>query len=74
MSATREYAINLIKELPDDRLSHVIALLGQFCDFEGMRQDAPPLTKGRKLGGMEGKIWMSDDFNEPLECFEEYMP
>jgi len=26
-----------------------------------------------KLGGWEGKIWMSDDFDEPLEDFREYM-
>jgi len=26
-----------------------------------------------KLGGWEGKIWMSDDFNAPMEEFEEYM-
>jgi hypothetical protein len=26
-----------------------------------------------KLGGWEGKVWMSDDFDEPLEDFKEYM-
>ncbi|MDR2166662.1 MAG: DUF2281 domain-containing protein [Clostridiales bacterium] len=26
-----------------------------------------------KPGGWEGKIWMSEDFNAPLEEFEEYM-
>ena len=26
-----------------------------------------------KLGGWEGKIWMSDDFDAPLEDFKEYM-
>jgi len=29
--------------------------------------------KGAKLGGWEGKIVMSDDFNEPMEEFKEYM-
>ena len=32
------------------------------------------VARSKKLGGMEGKIWMSDDFNQPLECFEEYRP
>jgi DNA-damage-inducible protein J len=32
---------------------------------------APP-RKTVKLGGWEGKGWMSDDFNAPLEEFEEY--
>jgi DNA-damage-inducible protein J len=25
------------------------------------------------LGGWEGKIWMADDFDAPLDDFEEYM-
>jgi len=33
----------------------------------------PPTRKSPKLGCMKGKIWMSDDFNEPLEDFKEYM-
>jgi len=34
-----------------------------------------PIPSGSvpKLGGWEGKIWMSDDFDEPLEDFKEYM-
>ena len=30
-------------------------------------------TKTAKLGGWEGKVSMSDDFNEPMEEFKEYM-
>ena len=30
-------------------------------------------AKTAKLGGWEGKISMSDDFNEPMEEFKEYM-
>ena len=26
-----------------------------------------------KYGSMAGKIWMADDFDDPLEDFEEYM-
>ena len=26
-----------------------------------------------KAGSLKGKIWMSDDFDEPLEKFREYM-
>lgn len=32
---------------------------------EGKRQ--------RQFGSVKGKIWMSDDFDEPLEDFREYM-
>jgi addiction module RelB/DinJ family antitoxin len=32
-----------------------------------------PPRKAAKLGGWEGKVSMSDDFNAPMEEFEEYM-
>ncbi|CAN5344740.1 hypothetical protein BH23BAC1_BH23BAC1_50790 [soil metagenome] len=27
----------------------------------------------RQFGKFKGKIWMADDFNEPLDDFKEYM-
>ena len=33
----------------------------------------PDPTKIPQLGCMEGKIWMADDFDAPMEEFEEYM-
>jgi hypothetical protein len=27
----------------------------------------------REFGGLKGQIWMSDDFDEPLEDFKDYM-
>ena len=32
-----------------------------------------PIVKCAKLGGWEGKILMSDDFNKPMEEFREYV-
>ena len=32
-----------------------------------------PDAKAAKLGGWEGKIKISEDFNEPMEEFKEYM-
>lgn len=29
--------------------------------------------KMRQAGSAKGQIWMSDDFDEPLECFKDYM-
>lgn len=29
--------------------------------------------KNRQPGSAKGQVWMSDDFDEPLEEFEEYM-
>jgi antitoxin (DNA-binding transcriptional repressor) of toxin-antitoxin stability system len=31
--------------------------------------DLPP----RQWGLLKGKVWMSEDFNEPLDDFKEYM-
>jgi antitoxin (DNA-binding transcriptional repressor) of toxin-antitoxin stability system len=32
-----------------------------------------PVKTDRKPGSAKGLIWMSDDFDEPLEEFREYM-
>ncbi|MGL5795740.1 MAG: type II toxin-antitoxin system Phd/YefM family antitoxin [Waterburya sp.] len=32
-----------------------------------------PMKKPLKRGSAKGKVWMSDDFNQPLEDFNEYM-
>lgn len=31
------------------------------------------ITGNRGYGSLKGKIWMSEDFNEPLEDFKDYM-
>jgi mRNA-degrading endonuclease RelE of RelBE toxin-antitoxin system len=39
-------------------------------------QEAPKTEKAAKRGGLgiwKGKIWMSDDFDEPLEDLKDYM-
>ena len=32
-----------------------------------------PIKHPLKRGSAKGKVWMSDDFDEPLEDFKEYM-
>ena len=32
-----------------------------------------PVKRPLKRGSAKGKVWMSDDFDEPLEDFKEYM-
>ena len=34
---------------------------------------AKPVVKTARLGGWEGRITLSDDFNAPMEEFQEYM-
>ena len=39
-------------------------------------EEAPKTEKTAKRGGLgiwKGKIWMSDDFDEPLEDLKDYM-
>ena len=31
------------------------------------------LPRSTSIGLLEGKVWMSDDFNEPIEEMKEYM-
>ena len=33
----------------------------------------PAHPKPRKAGSMQGKIWMADDFNAPLDDLKDYM-
>lgn len=33
----------------------------------------PAKTRKRQFGSVKGEIWMSDDFDEPLDDFQEYM-
>jgi len=48
--------------------------LRQIFQIQGILVDKEklPARKQAKPGGWEGKIWMSDDFNEPMEEFKEY--
>lgn len=32
-----------------------------------------PIKRPLKRGSAKGKVWMSEDFDEPLEDFQEYM-
>ena len=46
---------------------------------ESVEEETPDINKPAKrsrsefIGLLKGKVWMSDDFNEPLEEMKEYM-
>jgi len=46
-------------------------------DLEGKKVEITvqevPTRKRRKRGSAKGQIWISPDFDEPLEDFEQYM-
>lgn len=40
-----------------------------------MREEPTPKSARRpQLGSAKGEVWMSDDFDEPLEMFNDYRP
>ncbi len=39
-----------------------------------LKPTEPKTRKTPKAGFGKHKVWMSPDFDEPLECFKEYMP
>ena len=74
MTYTRDQVLEFIKTVPDNRLAYVMALLKNVKSEDMSAELLEKTKKRKKLGGMEGKIWMADDFNELPDCFEEYMP
>lgn len=59
-----EQILNLVYLLPKQEKKKLIVDLQKLVEPK----------KKRVLGKYDGQIWMSDDFNEPLEEFKEYMP
>jgi hypothetical protein len=59
-----EQILNLVYLLPKNEKKRLIINLQK--DLE--------LKSERKIGKYDGQVWMSDDFDEPLEEFKEYMP
>jgi hypothetical protein len=68
--STREYIATQLDTMPENILEKIAEFIKnqQFSTVS-----STSTTSKRKLGGMEGKIWMADDFNEPMEEFAEYM-
>ncbi|MDZ7899394.1 MAG: DUF2281 domain-containing protein [Arcicella sp.] len=55
----------ILEETPDfnDRVNVIVTFL----------EEIPPQKKRRVAGSLKGKIWYSDDFDEPLEHLKDYM-
>ena len=58
-----------LAERPFEEMLHIAAERG----VEFVIEPKPMPKKVPKAGFFKGKIWMSDDFNEPLEDFKDYM-
>ena len=65
---TSEALISKYEQLPPD----VQKVVDIFVDAL-MKKEVPKVAKGKaKFGSAKVKIWMADDFDEPLDAFKEY--
>lgn len=61
--------------LPSDKQSEVIDFI-EFLESKTKKSsevESQDSESRRLYGVLDGKVWMSDDFDEPLEEFAEYM-
>ena len=42
-------------------------------EINKLKTERKKIPRSESMGKWKGKIWMSDDFNEPLEEMKEYM-
>ena len=67
-----EQAKSRLEELIE-RVAHGEEVVITKSDQPVARLSAVVGTRQRQFGSVKGEIWMSDDFDEPLEDFREYM-
>ncbi len=63
-----EQLLTLVRQLSEAAKKRLLAELQQSID-----QPAENPEKRRAFGVLKGKVWMADDFDEPLDDFKEYM-
>ncbi|MBR8826533.1 MAG: DUF2281 domain-containing protein [Gomphosphaeria aponina SAG 52.96 = DSM 107014] len=63
-----ETLMEKIKALPEEKQEQILDYV-EFIEQKYNEEKAQPSKKRKKrvMGLHKGKIWMSDDFNEPLE-------
>jgi predicted DNA-binding antitoxin AbrB/MazE fold protein len=71
-----------VEEIDYDRIytPEEVQEMSKFIEFKSYgsieeirRSPLYNLKVARRAGSLKGKIWMSDDFDEPLEEFKDYM-
>ncbi|MEW6496357.1 MAG: DUF2281 domain-containing protein [Cyanobacteriota bacterium] len=63
--------LNKLPESLQQEVLHYAEFLAE--KYAKQSQEEQPQKKKRKAGLLKGKIWMADDFDEPLEDFKDYM-
>ena len=66
-----QQVFNLLKQLP---VAEWKKLRGEIDkELTEKKQKSDKRVRGG-LGCLKGKVWMADDFNDPIDDFKEYMP
>lgn len=69
----KDAILNNVEQLPIALQEEVL----HYSEYLLSRHRKENFPKGKKkrgaLGALKGKIWMADDFDEPLEEMKEYM-
>lgn len=66
--------VETLNKLPESLQQEVLHYAEFLVEkYAQQSQQAQPQKKKRKAGLLKGKIWMADDFDEPLEDFKHYM-
>ncbi len=60
-------------QLPEAEQDAVAAAWLRALEQKSEQQHDPQSKIYRRAGSAEGMVWMSDDFDAPLEDFKEYM-
>ncbi len=61
--------VSKIQKLSDDKIQSVEDYVDSLMEVKESKQ----FTKVSGYGSLKGKIWVSEDFDAPLEDFKEYM-
>jgi len=62
-----------LEELPESLQTEVLHYIEFLLEKQAKKLSQEKPTKRGGLGIWKGKIWMSDDFDEPLEDLKDYI-
>ena len=63
-----------LEELPESLQTEVLHYIEFLLEkYAKVSPQEETLKKKRKAGLLKGKVWMSDDFDAPLEDLKDYM-
>jgi Protein of unknown function (DUF2281) len=62
-----------IQRLPESVQQEALQYIEGLVAKHNQSVQAPPLDRKNAFGIWKGEVWMSDDFNAPLDDLQEYM-